>query len=102
MVPVALKPFGKTWMVKSCDATCPTPSVTLTVMGDEPVDVGLPVRLPSVPNVIPGGSAPVSLQVNGAYPEPWKINAYVRFSPPSGIGGAVFIVGGAGLLIVIA
>src|SRR6266852_8331278 len=69
MLPVALKPCGNTSIVTSSGAdTCPTPSVTVTLIGYDPSLVGVPARVPSVPNDNPGGSGPLSLQGSGPKP----------------------------------
>ena len=67
MLPVARKPCALITIVKSAGAElCLDGSVTVTVIGNDPVVVGVPDRVPVLlENVSPVGSAPDSLQVAG-------------------------------------
>lgn len=56
-------------MVKVFVFVWPLLSVTVTVMGNEPVAVGVPERVPLLAKFRPAGSrAPLSLQVYGEVP----------------------------------
>ena len=49
----------------------PLTSVAFTVIGKEPVSVGVPESTPVADKLIPAGSVPVKLQVMGACPPVW-------------------------------
>ena len=72
----------------------------MTVMGEEPITVGLPESTPALLSTKPEGSAPVSLQTSGASPlDAVKVKLYGRFTAPAEGGGVVLIAGGGGLLM---
>src|SRR5215510_9354883 len=103
MLPVTLKPCSPTSIVKFWgDALRASESTTIKVIGNGPVLVGVPDRVPSFARFRPGGSAPVSLQVSGASP-PLAVNRklYGRLIAPSEGGGLVLITGGGGSLMII-
>jgi len=67
--PVGLKPCRNTWIEKfSGVAARPFKSLTSTVIGKDPVVLGVPDRSPSAANLRPGASVPVSLHVSGRTP----------------------------------
>ena len=59
----------------------PLPSVTFTVIGNEPVSVGVPLKTPAKDNVKPPGSVPV-LRVKSAPPvAPVCVNVLLKDAP---------------------
>ena len=98
MLPVALNPCAVTPIVKFWGvALRPRESETITVIGNEPIAVGVPARVPPVAKLRPGGSGPVSLQVRGLTPSlAVNVNLYSRFTAPSPGEGMVLMEGGGG------
>ena len=85
-------------MVKACGTEFwPSASCAVTVMGNDPVVVGVPESTPSALKFEAGGNAPVSLQLSGASPPvAVKVKLYGKFSAPAEGAGAVLITGGGG------
>ncbi len=72
---------------------CGKASVTVTVMGKEPVLVGVPESTPALESVNPGGSGPVSVHVCAPIPpNAENVKLYGRFRAPAGGAGVEFIL----------
>jgi len=105
MLPVRWNPWIVTTIVKFCGADSRRrESCTCSVMGNEPVAVGVPVKLPEeVSNVKPGGNPPVSVHVNGGCPPlaTVKLSKYGNPTAPAAGSGVLLITGGVGVLTMI-
>jgi len=65
---------GLTVSVKLCVAFGSVPFAAVTVIGNAPLAVGVPLSTPAVLNVTPPGSAPVSLNVGAGVPVAVTVN----------------------------